>query len=133
MYPVNPNPSVDASRSRFPGKSARHSPHTFRNCAVLLADAGGTVFVPGNGPLPENVERRLQSLRKGASTARIVWADPRLLLPGHPMRKLLPASQESATVEPENSSKSILARLAPWIATLVTASLGIAAFLHRQQ
>ncbi|MCW5962920.1 MAG: hypothetical protein KIT83_02690 [Bryobacterales bacterium] len=112
----------------------------FRHRVVLVADRSGVDVIRGTAPLPRAVADRVQQVTKEATMARFVWADSRLLEPGHAMSGLVPTRRPSMSAASLGRSSSVLAaaeplpiwrRMLPWAAAIATAGLGFLVFLYR--
>jgi len=112
------------------------------HCRVLLiADSAGVNVMNGTVAVDRSMADRIESIARGAITARFVFADSRILEQGHNMAGLLPpvGSRSAArgkwfvaSEKPtERDACAILRRLAPWVAAIATAGIGFLAFLHR--
>lgn len=112
----------------------------FRHRVVLVADDSGVEVIRGAAPLPRTVADRIHRVTKEATMARFVWADSRLLEPGHSLSGLVPARSPSMSAASVGRAAAAFAtvefrpvwrRLLPWAAAISTAGLGFLIFLYR--
>lgn len=101
----------------------------------ISADVRGMRIGSGEGATPQYVTDKLrESLRSGCA-ARMVWADARLLEPGHPLRGILPQRDEpqvdAAATKWTRETRSRWSRVLPWVAAVLSATVGFWVFLQR--
>ncbi len=129
-----PSPGSNVPTGGLRGRGA------FRHKVLLIADGKGTDVMPGEVPLPRKFADRIQSVTRESTMARFVWADSRILEPGHFMSSLVPPRRIPASAPPWNRhsesakpahAKSVWGRVLPWAAAIVAAGTGFIVFLYR--
>lgn len=149
MEPIEPG--RDAVRAERAGGSvpARAGRGAYRQQTLMVADAAGFEVLRATAPGAENLARRMDRIAANATMGRFVWADARLLTPGHKLGNLVPAGKQAqpgggvAGASEESGPTSWFARsglarfrqwlrkAAPWLAALASAGIGYQIFLQR--
>lgn len=149
MEPFDSAPDVNRLGESHHGAARRTTPGlgecgSCRYRTILVADKAGLSVVPASAPVPGSIAKRVRALTGTATMARFVWADARLLEPGHALGNLVPSADSlqslgaagnaasQRTAKPHRPpAKRWLRRLAPWLAALLSAGMGFLVFLHR--